>query len=124
MSPGLWFATTFAIGAGAGIAIFWLGAMATGRAHRFIEGRTDGAFHIAAELVTGALLIGGGIATIAAAETTSSKLLFGLGCGTLVYALSEAPGHYLRHGPRVIAVALFATWPFLIAAIVLRLTAR
>jgi hypothetical protein len=123
MNGRLWFAALFAIGAGGGIALFWLGAIASAQLRRFVEGRTDAPYHVAAELLTAGLLIAGGICTIQGPDGTTSKILFGLGCGALSYALTEAPGHYLRRGPRVIAVALFATWPFLIAAVALRFSA-
>ncbi len=120
MNAAMWYAALFAIGTGVVIAGFWIVALAIGTHQRLLAGRTDARAHVAAEFVTAALLVAGGIATIARPAATSSALLYGLGGGALTYALVEAPAHYVRTGLKPVAWAAWSAWPFALAAFVAR----
>jgi hypothetical protein len=120
MNLPLWYAALFAIATGVVIAAFWVVALATGASKRLLAQRTDAGAHVAAELVTAALLVAGGAATIARPDAISSAVLYGLGGGALAYALVEAPAHYVHVGLRPVAYAAWSAWPFAIAAFVAR----
>ena len=119
MSLPLWCASIFELGSGGLILMFWVVAAAAGWLPKLLEGRTDGPAHVAAEFVTAGLLIAGGAATIGNHKSLTSALLFGMGAGALLYVLVEAPMHYRRRAP-LVALALIATWPVALLAIVAR----
>lgn len=119
MSIPLWLASIFELSAGGLVLVFWVAAAAAGWLPKLLEGRTDGPAHVAAEFVTAGLLIAGGAATIGNHKAVSSAVLFGLGGGALLYVLVEAPMHYRRRAP-LVALALVATWPVALLAIIAR----
>jgi hypothetical protein len=119
VSLPLWCASIFELGAGGLILLFWVVAAAVGWMPRLLEGRTDAPGHVVAEFATAGLLVAGGAATIANHKALTSALLFGLGAGALLYTLIEAPLHYRRRAP-LVALALVATWPVALLAIVAR----
>ena len=115
----LWYASLFELVAGGLILLFWVVAAGAGWLPTLLEGRTDGPAHVAAEFTTAGLLLAGGAATIANHTSLTSALLFGMGAGALLYVLVEAPMHYRRRAP-LVALALVATWPVALLAVVAR----
>jgi hypothetical protein len=114
LSPGEWYLVSLGVGAGASIALLWIVIIATGRLPAVAAGRADFAWHVAAELVTAAVLLIGGIGLLI--EAAWGRTAIAVGLGTLLYAITESAGHYLKTGNRWLAVAVLSGWPFAIAA--------
>lgn len=114
MSAGDAYLLSFTLGAGASIAALWVVILATGRLPKVAAGRGDFGWHVAAELVTAALLLIAGIGLLV--DAAWNELATAVSLGALVYAITESAGHYLRTGNRWLAVAVLSGWPFAIAA--------
>lgn len=114
------FLAVVTIGTGVMLILFWSIVVASGRLGRLAGARRDFGWHLAAEYVTGALLIAGGIGI--ATEASWGTAAAGIGLGALVYAIVESPGHYLTTGLRPIAVLLGGTWVVVVPAAVLLLS--
>jgi hypothetical protein len=120
MSAADWYIALFSLGSGVGILGFWGAVVARGRGREVAAGRREIAFHVAAELVTGAVLIAGGVAILADAKSRESVVMSTLGLGLLLYSLIQSPGHYIVEKDRRMVATFAATWVFAIPAIVLR----
>lgn len=120
MSSGDWFLVSLGLGAGASIALLWIVVIATGSYPKVAAGRADFAWHVAAELVTAAALLVGGIGMLTEADW--GPIAIAIGLGTLLYAITESAGHYLKNGNRLLAFAVLSGWPFAIAAGVILVT--
>lgn len=120
MSGPLWYVAVFSIGAGASMPLFWLAAGARGRMAHFAEGRDDIWFHVAAEVVTGLVLLVAGVGMAVTDDAPWAKALSALGLGLLVYSLIQSPGHYVAKGDRRMAATFAGTWLATVPAIVLR----
>jgi hypothetical protein len=114
VSAGDAYLLSFTLGAGASIALLWIVIIATGRLPRIAAGRGDFGWHVAAELVTAALLLVAGIGRVI--EASWADLATAVSLGALVYAITASAGHYLRTGTRWLAFAVLSGWPFAIAA--------
>ena len=99
---------------------FWAVAVATRRVPEIDSGGIEIWFHIAAEAVTGVVLIFGGIAVLVDGESPLTVVLSSLGLGMLVYTLIVSPGYYVerRDAPLVWMFAGF--WILTIPAVVFR----
>jgi hypothetical protein len=105
----------FAFGAGASIAGFWAVVLAKGLLPSLIPSRRAARIHVAAELLSAALLIAAGTAMLLATDDAWSRILAALALGTLVYALLGSPGLY---EDRRVLVAFMIGWVFTIPAII------
>jgi hypothetical protein len=116
MSAGLWYVTLVCLGGGVGIPAYWL----TAGAGEGVEMR----FHVAAEVVTGLVLLAGGIGVIVDHRARWSVALSSLGLGLLLYAVISSPGIYAARGERRMALMFAPLAVFVGAAVVLRLVAE
>jgi steroid 5-alpha reductase family enzyme len=91
-------AAWFQIVVGIAIIGWWAVAAATGGIVELDEGRIDIVFHIAAELVMAALLIGAGVALHRSGRTRTTTLISGLGLGMLLYSTINSPGYFAERG--------------------------
>lgn len=119
MSLADWYLVIFALGAGVGIGLYWMIALVF---HRLpvpenIDRKvlTD---HVVAEFVTIGFLLAAGIAALIEFGPLA-EVLMGLGIGTTIYALVQSPRTYPVGSPA--RVALYGSWPFVIAALVVLL---
>lgn len=109
----------YALGAGASLVGFWSWVAISGRAARMGEGRDDFGWHIAAEMVAGALLLVAGLGLVFARDARWPDVLSAVGIGAVIYAVTESAGHYLATGQRLMAAVVAAGWVFTIPALVL-----
>lgn len=105
---------------GLGMLGFWAVAVTNRRVPEIDSGGIEIWFHIAAEVVTGVVLIFGGIAVLIDGEPPLTVVLSSLGLGMLVYTLVVSPGYYVerRDAPLVWMFAGF--WILTIPAVVFR----
>lgn len=120
MSAGDWYLVSLGLGGGLSIALLWVVVLASGRYPSVAAGRADFAWHVAAELVTAALLLVGGVGLLA--EAAWGPAVIAIALGALVYAVTESAGHYLKTGNRFLAAAVLSGWPFAIVAGVILVT--
>jgi hypothetical protein len=118
-----WYLAVFSLGAGVSMLGFWAWVVATRRAGPMGEGRDDFGWHIAAEMLTGALLLAAGVALVVNADARASVILSGIGLGAVVYALVESAGHYRARGDRQMVATVVIGWVFTVPAIVIRFLA-
>jgi hypothetical protein len=87
----------------------WGMLVATDQVAELAEGRVDILFHLAAEVITAALLIVGGLGLLRSA-TAAARLLAGFGLGALLYTTVNSAGYYAELGdrPMVIMFAVLA----------------
>lgn len=100
----------FLLAIGAAIAALWTVLLVRHQGPEIVEGRRDIYFHIAAELVTAALLIGAGSLLLPGAGDVASGMA-AAGLGALLYTLLNSPGHYAERrewGPVTAFLALSA----------------
>lgn len=100
------FVAWFAIATGVAIAGLWTMLLATRQVPELVAGRRDIRFHLGAELLTAALLVGAGVALLVAGGATA-RLLAGVASGALLYTTINSPGHYADVGQWQV-VAMFA----------------
>lgn len=115
MSVSDWIIALFSLTSGAGIVGFWVQRLAARRVK--LEEHVM-RLHLAAELITGAALIAGGVATFVDARAPWSVLTVGIGLGLLVYACVQSPAFYPNE--REIRATLWLTLLGAIALFVLR----
>lgn len=96
----------FEIGVGVAIAGLWTVLLLTGRVPELDEGRRDILFHLGAEYLTAALLVGAGVAVLVTARSTAT-LLAAVAAGALLYTTINSPGYYADLGDWAM-VAMFA----------------
>ena len=104
-----WIVALFNVGAGIGVVGFWVQRFA---AKRVATGQPVMRLHLAAEFVTAAALIAGGIATFVSARAPATLVTVGLGLGLLVYASVQSPAFYPEE-PQARALL----WVTLVAAV-------
>ncbi|TMC48471.1 MAG: hypothetical protein E6J14_12030 [Chloroflexi bacterium] len=117
MSAGLWYVAVVCLGGGVGIPAYWLAA----------AGTVDDAemrFHVAAEVVTGLVLLAAGIGMVVDHRARWSVALSSLGLGLLLYAVIASPGLYAARGERRMALMFAPLAVFVGAAVILRLVAE
>lgn len=95
----------FEIGVGVAIAALWTVLLATGQVPELAQGRRDIRFHLAAEYLTAALLVGAGVAVLATAGATAT-LLAAVAAGALLYTTINSAGYYADLGQWAV-VAMF-----------------
>jgi hypothetical protein len=86
-----WIVALFCLSAGIGIIGFWLQRLV---AKGVALSQPVMRFHLAAELITGAVLTLGAIATFVDARAPRTVATVGLGLGLLVYASVQSPPFY------------------------------
>jgi len=121
MSFSDWYLAIVPILIGAGMLAFWAVAVANRRVPEIEAGGIEIRFHIVAEVVTGIVLIAGGVAVLRDGETLFAIVLSSLSLGMLTYTLIVSPGYYVerRNLPLIIVFAGF--WVVTIPAIIFRL---
>ena len=121
MSFSDWYLAIVPILIGAGMLAFWAVAVANRRVPEIEAGGIEIWFHIVAEVVTGIVLIAGGVAVLRDGETLFAIVLSSLSLGMLTYTLIVSPGYYVerRNLPLIIVFAGF--WVVTIPAIIFRL---
>jgi len=120
MEFGAWFLVIVPILVGVGILGFWISAVATGRVPEIESGGIEIRFHIVAEVVTGLVLITGGLAVVVDGDAPSTVVLSSLGLGTLSYTLIVSPGYYVDRHNKPLVVMFMAIWLLMISVIALR----
>jgi hypothetical protein len=95
----------FLLVVGVGIAGLWIALLSVGQVPEVAEGRVDIWFHIAAELLTAALLIAAGVALLR--RSARAGLLAAVALGALVYTATNSPGYYAQSGDAAM-VGMFA----------------
>ena len=113
----------YCLGAGVSVAGFWTWVALTGRVGPMGRGRDDFAWHVAAEIVAGGILVAAGLGLVVARDARWPVLLSAVGMGALIYALVESAGHYLASGQRLMAGVIAVGWVFTLPALVLRFVA-
>jgi len=111
-----WAVAIGCLGAGAGLVGFWGLRFAQGKV---ALGEYVMRLHLAAEYVTAAALIAGGIATLIKPRARLSEVLVGLGLGLVVYASIQSGAFYPEE--REIRILLWFTLVFAFAVLGLRL---
>jgi hypothetical protein len=101
---------------------FWGWVVLSGRTSKMGQGRDDFGWHVAAEMLAGALLLAAGIGLVAAQGARWPVLLSAVGIGAVIYAITESAGHYLATGQRRMALVVAAGWVFTLPALILRFT--
>ncbi|MGZ6528012.1 MAG: hypothetical protein ACXVES_12590 [Actinomycetota bacterium] len=115
MSVSDWIVALFTLTSGLGIVGFWVQRLAARRVN--LEDKVP-RLHVAAEFVTGAALMAGGMATFVDARAPWSVVTVGLGLGLLVYACVQSPAFYPEE--RQIRATLWLTLLGTIAVFALR----
>ena len=105
---------------GLGMLGFWAVAVATRRVPEIDSGGIEIWFHIAAEAVTGVVLIFGGIAVLIDGESPLTVVLSSLGLGMLVYTLIVSPGYYVERRDAPLLWMFAGFWILTIPAVVFR----
>lgn len=123
MTAGLWYVVVFSLVIGLAIPAFWFTAVLGGGVPELAEGKREIWFHIAAEVLTGATLIAGGVATWASDGSSWTALVSCLGLGMLAYTVIVSPGYYADRKNWPMVGMFAAVWVGAVAAIVVRLTA-
>lgn len=82
---------------GGGVVIWWIAAAFAG-IPELDEGRIDIWFHIGAELVMAAMLIGAGIARLVDDGSPTAVVLSGAALGALLYSSINSPGYFAERG--------------------------
>lgn len=116
MSVSEWYVALFSLGAGAGIMAYWVIALVFGSLPVPRLDLPGALAHVAAEMVTGALLVGGGLVALTSDAGWVEPTL-GVGLGAMVYALIQSPGFY--PDDRAPRLALHAAWLGVLPALVL-----
>jgi len=120
MEFGDWYVAIVPILVGMGILGFWISAVATGRVPEIESGRIEIRFHIVAEVVTGLVLIAGGLAVVVDGGAPSTVVLSSIGLGMLSYTLIVSPGYYVDRHNKPAVVMFAAIWLLTIPVIALR----
>lgn len=120
VTAGLWYVVVVSVGVGIAMPAWWVVALTRGLVPEVAEGRRDIWFHIGAEMLTGVMLIAGGIATAVSPEAGWSGMLSTFGWGLLVYTLIQSPGYYVDRGERQMVAMFGMIWLFVVPAIVVR----
>lgn len=92
----------FAVVVGAAMAAVWLVLLTAGEVREIAEPGVEIWFHLAAELATAGLLVGGGLAWWRR-DTSARRTLTAVGFGALLYAVIQAPGYYADLGEWAVA---------------------
>ena len=90
---------------GSAVAALWAVLLATGQVPEIDEGRIGIWFHLTAELMLAAVLVGAGLALLR--RTARARLLTALALGALGYSAVNSPGWYAERGDWAM-VAMFA----------------
>ena len=94
MDGPLWFATIAGLVLGGGILGIW-GLLLVSRQVPEIQNQDRAIyFHIAAEILTGFIVITGAVAAIATAASSWSVGLLAIGLGAVLYSTINSPGYY------------------------------
>jgi len=110
-----WIVALFCLSSGVGILGFWVQRLI---ARQVALDQPVMRFHLAAELLTGAALVGASVATFVDARAPGTVTTVGLGLGLLVYASVQSPPFYPED--RRIRVTLGLTFVAAAAVFVLR----
>lgn len=114
MTLAQWYVVLFCLGTGVAMAGYWSWVLATGALPALISDRALGRAHVAAELLTAALLIAGGVVLLVDED---AAVVAALGTGALLYALVSSPALY--PGNRTVRTALSVGAVFAVPAAVL-----
>jgi hypothetical protein len=115
-----WYLAIVPILIGVGVLGFWIVAVAAHRVPEIESGGIEIRFHILAEMVTGLVLIAGGLAVLVAGGATSTIVLSALGLGMLTYTLIVSPGYYIERRRTPLVWMFAAIWFLTIPAIIFR----
>lgn len=119
MTGALWYVATYSIVIGVFMVGWWSFALVRRLVPEAVAGSREIWFHIAAELVTGSVLVAGGVATLLAPTERWTGVLVAIGLGLVVYSLIASPGYYVERGERPMVVMFATIWLFTIPALVL-----
>lgn len=102
------FVAWFEILVGVMIVALWISLLVTRQVPELAEGHRDIWFHVAAEVITAALLIAGGITVLVSSD--SAAKLAAIAIGALLYTAVNSAGYYAdrRQWPVVVMFALLA----------------
>lgn len=106
----------FQVVVGAGILLLWPVLLVAGEVPELEAGQRDIWFHLAAEVVTGLLLVVGGALLLRRGDA-SARMLSTFALGALLYTGINSAGHYAELGEwlpagLLVAVSLAAAWAF------------
>jgi hypothetical protein len=109
-----WYVVVLLFGAGGGIALFWIVALAARKVDAIGDFGATRNGHIAAELVTAALCLAGAVLRLGDEHAVATTASSAAGLGAVVYAALQSPGYYRAKAPHVVpilAVTALATIP-------------
>lgn len=86
----------FLLVVGVSIAALWMALLTTGRVPEIEQGRVDIWFHLAAELLTAAVLVVAGVMVLR--RWAGASLVAGLALGALGYTAVNSAGYYAETG--------------------------
>jgi len=121
MCFGDWYLAIVPILIGAGMLGFWAVAVATRRVPEIEAGGIEIWFHIVAEVITGVVLIAGGVAVLSDGDALFAIVLSSLSLGMLTYTLIVSPGYYVERRNRPLILVFAGFWVVTIPAIIFRL---
>jgi len=106
----------FQIVVGAGILLLWPVLILAGEVPELEAGQRDIWFHIAAEVLTGLLLVVGGALLLRRGDA-GARMLSSFALGALLYTGTNSAGYYAELGEwlaagLLVAVAVLAAWAF------------
>ena len=116
-----WYLAIVPILIGAGMLGFWAVAVATRRVPEIEAGGIEIWFHSVAEVITGVVLIAGGVAVLSDGDAPFAIVLSSLSLGMLTYTLIVSPGYYVECGNRPLILVFAGFWVVTIPAIIFRL---
>lgn len=123
MTAGLWYVVVFSLVIGVTMPAFWVTAVLSGGVPELAEGSREIWFHIAAEVLTGVVLIAGGVATWVSGGSAETAAVSCLGLGMLAYTAIVSPGYYADRKNLPMVGMFAAVWLGAVGAIVVRLAA-
>ena len=116
-----WYLKIVPILIGVGMLGFWAVAVATRRVPEIEAGGIEIWFHIVAEVITGVVLIAGGVAVLSDGDALFAIVLSSLSLGMLTYTLIVSPGYYVERRNRPLILVFAGFWVVTIPAIIFRL---
>jgi peptidoglycan/LPS O-acetylase OafA/YrhL len=116
-----WYLATVPILIGAGMLGFWVAAIVTHRVPEIESGGIEIRFHIAAETVTGLVLVAGGLAALIDPSSGWAIALSAVGLGMLMYTLIVSPGYYAERREWPLVWMFAVIWALTIPLVIFRL---
>ncbi|MEA2024652.1 MAG: hypothetical protein U9N79_10260 [Actinomycetota bacterium] len=119
MTAGEWYIAVVSIAIGIGMLGFWISAIQGRNVPEITSGGTEIWFHVAAEVLTGVLLIVGGVGVLVDDSASWAIMLSTFGLGMLAYTLIVSPGYYVERRNTPAVVMFGVLWLLAVPAIVL-----